>query len=95
MSKPPLLLCDEPFSALDPLVRQELQSAFIALRGRGDVTLMFVTHDLGEALRIGNRMVLVDDGAILYDAPRRDFLASNLPLVRRFIEAARLPENIA
>lgn len=90
---PPLLLCDEPFSALDPLVRRELQDAFIAIRDRGDATLIFVTHDLGEALRVSRRIVLIDDGAIVCDQPRREFLASNVPLVRRFIEAARLPES--
>lgn len=93
IANPPLLLCDEPFSALDPLVRRELQDAFIAVRDRGDVTLIFVTHDLAEALRVGRRIVLLDGGAIVSDQPRREFLASNVPLVRRFIEAARLPES--
>jgi osmoprotectant transport system ATP-binding protein len=50
---PTLLLCDEPFSALDPLVRHELQEEFVALRDRGDVTMLFVTHDLAEALFAG------------------------------------------
>jgi len=89
---PPLLLCDEPFSALDPLVRRELQDAFVMLRDRGDVTMVFVTHDLGEALRVGKRLVLMDGGAILCDLPRDQFLSSSLPLVRRFIDASRLPE---
>ena len=92
ITKPPLLLCDEPFSALDPLVRRELQDAFVMLRDRGDVTMMFVTHDLAEAVRVGKRLVLMEDGAIECDLPRGEFLASRLPLVRRFIEAAQLPE---
>jgi osmoprotectant transport system ATP-binding protein len=91
IAAPPLLLCDEPFSALDPLVRRELQEAFIRLRDGGDVTMLFVTHDLAEALRVGSRVVLIDDGRIVCDAPREAFLASPLPLVRRFIEAARIP----
>jgi len=91
IAEPPLLLCDEPFSALDPLVRRDLQEAFIALRDTGDVTVVFVTHDLGEALRVARRIVLIDAGAILCDEPRERFLTSGLPLVRRFIEAARLP----
>ncbi len=90
---PPLLLCDEPFSALDPLVRRELQDAFVMLRDQGDVTMVFVTHDLGEAMRVGKRLVLMDDGEIVCDLPREEFVRSALPLVRRFIEAARLPEN--
>jgi len=95
IASPPLLLCDEPFSALDPLVRRELQDAFVALRDRGDVTMVFVTHDLAEALRVGKRLVLMDGGAILCDLPRDQFLQSNLPLVRRFIDASRLPESAA
>ena len=91
IAEPPLLLCDEPFSALDPLVRKELQDAFIRLRDGGDVTMLFVTHDLAEALRVGSRIALIDGGAIVADAPRDEFLASRVPLVRRFIEAARIP----
>ena len=91
IAEPPLLLCDEPFSALDPLVRKELQDAFIRLRDGGDVTMLFVTHDLAEALRVGSRIVLIEGGEIVCDAPRDAFLASPQPLVRRFIEAARSP----
>jgi osmoprotectant transport system ATP-binding protein len=91
IARPPLLLCDEPFSALDPLVRKELQDDFVALRDRGEATMLFVTHDLAEALRVGRRIVLIDAGAIVCDLPRDEFLASSLPLVRRFIEAARIP----
>jgi osmoprotectant transport system ATP-binding protein len=91
LAEPPLLLCDEPFSAVDPLVRRELQESFIHLRNRGDVTMIFVTHDLPEALRVGERIVLVDDGAILCDEPRERFLASDHPLVRKFLDAARIP----
>jgi osmoprotectant transport system ATP-binding protein len=91
IAEPPLLLCDEPFSAVDPLVRRDLQESFVALRGRGEVTMVFVTHDLAEALRVGERIVLVDDGAIVCDEPRRQFLASEHPLVRRFLDAARVP----
>jgi osmoprotectant transport system ATP-binding protein len=90
IAAPPLLLCDEPFSAVDPLVRRELQESFIRLRDRGDVTMVFVTHDLAEALRVGERIVLVDDGAIVCDEPRARFLASGHPLVRRFLDAARV-----
>ena len=91
IAEPPLLLCDEPFSALDPLVRRELQDAFVRLRDGGDVTMLFVTHDLAEALRVGSRLVLIEAGEIVCDAPRDEFLASRVPLVRRFIEAARIP----
>ena len=93
ISEPPLLLCDEPFSALDPLVRRELQDAFVMLRDRDDITVVFVTHDVAEGLRVAGRMVLMDAGEIVCDLSRDEFLKSNQPLVRRFIDAARLPEN--
>lgn len=92
IAHPALLLCDEPFSALDPLVRHDLQEQFIALRGGRDVTMLFVTHDLAEALRVGERIVLIDGGEIVCDESREAFVRSSLPLVRQFIEASRLPE---
>jgi osmoprotectant transport system ATP-binding protein len=91
LAEPPLLLCDEPFSAVDPLVRRDLQESFIRLRDRGGVTMIFVTHDLAEALRVGERIVLVDDGTIVCDEPRDRFLASDHALVRKFLDAARIP----
>ena len=90
VAAPPLLLCDEPFSALDPLVRRELQETFITLRDSGDVTMLFVTHDLAEALRVGRRIVLIDDGAIVCDGSREEFLQSGHPLARKFIEATHV-----
>lgn len=95
IAAPSLLLCDEPFAALDPLVRRELQEAFIGLRERGNVTMIFVTHDLAEAMRVGKRIVLIEEGTIVSDSSRHEFLLSELPLVRRFIEAAQLPENVS
>jgi osmoprotectant transport system ATP-binding protein len=90
IAHPALLLCDEPFSALDPLVRHDLQEQFIGLRS--GVTMLFVTHDLAEALRVARRIVLIERGEIVCDLPREEFVRSTLPLVRQFIEASRLPE---
>ena len=90
IAHPALLLCDEPFSALDPLVRHDLQEQFIGLRT--GVTMLFVTHDLAEALRVARRIVLIDRGEIVCDTTREEFVRSTLPLVREFIEASRLPE---
>lgn len=86
---PGMLLCDEPFGALDPIVRRELQETFVALRG--DVTVVFVTHDLGEALRVAERIVLFDQGRIVADAPSHAFAAHRAPLVQQFVAAARIP----
>jgi osmoprotectant transport system ATP-binding protein len=91
VAAPPLLLCDEPFSALDPIVRRDLQDAFVVLRD-SDVTLLFVTHDVAEALRVARRIVLIDGGAIVADLPASDFVRSAHPLVHRFLDAARMPE---
>ncbi len=73
-------------------MRHDLQEEFIALRGGRDVTMLFVTHDLAEALRVGERIVLIDGGEIVCDSSREAFVRSSLPLVRQFIEASRLPE---
>ncbi len=91
IAEPVLLLCDEPFSALDPLVRHELRQEFVSLRDRGNVTMLFVTHDLAEALRVGRRIVLIDRGEIVCEGSREQFVRSDLPLVRKFVEASRLP----
>ncbi len=89
---PKLLLCDEPFGALDPLVRHDLQEEFVSLCKGGNVTMLFVTHDLAEALRVGGRIVLIDHGEIVCQASRDVFVRSDLPLVRKFVEASRLPD---
>ena len=85
---PSLLLCDEPFGALDPIVRRELQDAFIAMRA--GVTIVFVTHDLTEALRVCERVVLMDNGRIVSDTPASQFAAQDLPIARQFVAAASL-----
>lgn len=83
---PSILLCDEPFGALDPIVRKELQDEF--LQFRTGVTLVFVTHDLREALRMAGRVVLFDEGQIVADAPSSTFPTLDIPLVRAFVEAS-------
>jgi len=89
IARPSILLCDEPFGALDPIVRRDLQDAFRALRS--GVTILFVTHDLAEALRVTERIVLFDGGRVVADSPAAEFTAQPLPLVRQFVAAASLP----
>lgn len=62
---PEYLLMDEPFSALDPLIRRQLQDQFVALSRQLRKTTVFITHDLDEAIRIGNRIAIMKDGAIV------------------------------
>ena len=64
-SDPDVLLMDEPFSALDPLIRRQLQDQFMALSAELHKTTVFITHDLDEAIRIGNRIAIMKDGRIV------------------------------
>ena len=84
---PEVLLLDEPFGALDPITRDELQQQFLELRGRVDKTIVLVSHDLDEAFRLADRVGLMEAGRLVQlgtlsdfrDAPTSDF-------VRRFLE---------
>lgn len=62
---PSILLMDEPFSALDPLIRRQLQDKFMALSAEMHKTTLFITHDLDEAIRIGDRIAIMKDGALV------------------------------
>ncbi len=64
-SDPEILLMDEPFSALDPLIRRQLQEQFMALSADLQKTTVFITHDLDEAIRIGHRIAIMKDGKIV------------------------------
>ena len=62
---PEILLMDEPFSALDPLIRRELQDEFLALSNNMRKTTLFITHDLDEAIRMGSRIAIMKDGEMV------------------------------
>jgi glycine betaine/proline transport system ATP-binding protein len=62
---PEILLCDEPFSALDPLIRRDMQNELIRLQKDLKKTLVFITHDFLEAIKIGDRIAIMKDGAIV------------------------------
>ena len=64
-SDPEILLMDEPFSALDPLIRRDMQDELMRLQGQMQKTTIFITHDLSEAVRLGNRIAIMRDGAII------------------------------
>ena len=81
---PPILLMDEPFGALDPVTRAELQREFAELARRLGKTIVFVTHDLREALRLGTRIVLLCQGRIVADAGAQEFLRVEHPEVKAF-----------
>lgn len=82
----PILLMDEPFSALDPLIRTKLQDELIELQERLKKTILFVSHDLEEALKIGNRISIMEGGRIVQTgAPEDIILAPENDYVREFI----------
>jgi osmoprotectant transport system ATP-binding protein len=82
---PRLLLFDEPFGALDPVTRLELQDQFLALRNQLQKTSIFVTHDVREALRLGTRIALLDRGRLEVLATPQEFLKSQGPVTRAFL----------
>lgn len=81
---PPILLMDEPFGALDPVTRAELQREFRDLAKRLGKTIVFVTHDLREALLLASRIVLLDAGRIVAVAAPQEFLRLEHSEVRAF-----------
>jgi osmoprotectant transport system ATP-binding protein len=87
---PPLLLMDEPFGALDPLTRAGLQREFSELAKRLGKTVIFVTHDVREAIMLGNRIGLMDAGELAVLATPDEFLRSDEPLARLYLETLSL-----
>ncbi len=85
---PPLMLLDEPFGALDPITRFELQGAFRELTQRLGKTALFVTHDLREAARVADRLALVAGGRLVAMGTRAELAASTHPEVQAFLTAA-------
>ncbi len=86
---PPLLLMDEPFGALDPLTRRGLQDEFRALQRRLGTTVVLVTHDVPEALRLADSVALLDRGRVLQWGPPAELRARPAPgFVADFLAAA-------
>ena len=91
---PPILLLDEAFGALDPITRSEMQKEFRALQQRMRKAVIFVTHDLREALLLADRIALMEEGHLVVDLPVAEFTRSKDPLVRAYIEAfSGLPDT--
>jgi osmoprotectant transport system ATP-binding protein len=84
---PPILLMDEPFGALDPITRAELQREFQALQQRLKKTVVFVTHDLREALMLGTRIALMEEGKLIAVLTPNEFLHSTVPMVKSYVDA--------
>lgn len=88
-ANPPNLLMDEPFGALDPLTRAEMQEMLRDLLGRLKKTVLLVTHDLDEALFLASRIVLVERGRLAADLASDEFSRSDTPSVREYVRIFR------
>ena len=84
---PEILLMDEPFGALDPLTRDELQREFLLVQQRLHKTVVFVTHDLREALRLGSRIALMEAGKLVTVLTPGEFMRSEDPWAAAYVRA--------
>lgn len=92
-AEPKILLMDEPFGALDPLTRAEMQDMLLELLKRLHTTVLLVTHDLDEALYLASRIVLISDGRLAADLPQGDFLKSQQPEIIAYARAFHRGQN--
>jgi len=84
-AEPQILLMDEPFGALDPLTRAEMQQMLRDLLDRLKTTVLLVTHDLDEALFLADRIVFLSEGKLVADLPAADFLRSQQPEIQSYV----------
>ncbi|MBC53043.1 MAG: ABC transporter ATP-binding protein [Gammaproteobacteria bacterium] len=92
MLDPPVLLMDEPLGAIDPLVRYELQNDLRSIFRKLGKTVLLVTHDLGEAAFLGDRIALMQEGRVIQDGPARELMRSPATaFVEQFVTAQRSP----
>src|SRR6185312_8600831 len=83
---PKILLFDEPFGALDPVTRLDLQREFLRLRAEFGKTSVFVTHDVREAMKLATRIALLCEGKLVFIGPPGEFRRSAHPEARAFLE---------
>jgi len=92
MLDPPVLLMDEPLGAIDPLIRYELQNDLHKIFRKLGKTVLLVTHDLGEAAFLGDRIALMRDGQVIQDGTARELMHNpSTPFVEQFVTAQRSP----
>jgi len=92
-ANPPLLLMDEPFGALDPLTRAEIQQEFQQLQQRLRKTIVFVTHDLREALLLASRVAFLEGGKLVGVYTPQEFRRSSNPVVAAYLDAFEGPRS--
>lgn len=93
---PPVMLMDEPFGAVDPITRTHLQDEFLKILRGMKKTIVFVTHDIDEAIRMGDRIAILRDGALVqYDTPEKVLSAPADAFVEAFVGADRALKRLA
>ncbi|HEX8120034.1 MAG TPA: ATP-binding cassette domain-containing protein [Solirubrobacteraceae bacterium] len=93
---PPLMLMDEPFGALDPITRDHLQTEFQRLQERVSTTIVFVTHDIDEAIRLGDRIAILRDGRLVQEATPAELLVHPADaFVEEFVGADRALKRLS
>ncbi len=93
-AEPPFLLMDEPFGALDPITRAELQMEFKKLQQKLRKTIVFVTHDVGEALLLGDRIGLMEEGMLRGVYGSDDFLKASDDSVKAYVDVFRAGQQM-
>jgi osmoprotectant transport system ATP-binding protein len=94
---PPIMLMDEPFGAVDPITRHRLQDEFLRIQGEIKKTIVFVTHDIDEAIKMGDRIAILQQGGILaqYDTPENILAAPNSEFVSSFVGTDRVLKRLS
>ncbi|MFL6466100.1 MAG: ABC transporter ATP-binding protein, partial [Bryobacteraceae bacterium] len=96
-ASPGLLLFDEPFGALDPVTRHEMQQQFLQLRDQYQVAAVFVTHDILEALTLGTKIAVLHEGKLEVVTTPGEFHRATTPTARAFLETLpreRMPGSL-
>ena len=92
---PPVLLMDEPFGALDPVTRRQLQVEFSRIQSRLRKTVLLVTHDMGEAMALADRIGVLENGHLIWSGPATAIPQSDDPRVRKFVDAVTVGARAA
>jgi len=94
---PPIMLMDEPFGAVDPINRNRLQDEFLRIQGEIKKTIVFVTHDIDEAIKMGDRIAILKEGGILaqYDTPENILAAPSSEFVSDFVGTDRTLKRLS
>jgi osmoprotectant transport system ATP-binding protein len=94
---PPIMLMDEPFGAVDPITRERLQDEFLRIQDDIKKTIVFVTHDIDEAIKMGNKIAILEQGGILaqYDTPETILAYPNSEFVASFVGTDRILKRLS